>query len=97
VFKEIGRRFGPFDLTAISIGAYLPRFMMQMTHVTPEEALQMFRDLNGKQLLGIHWGTFDLTEEPLEEPPKRLRAEAQRLGLDLNRIWIFSPGQTQLW
>ncbi len=97
VFKNIGERFGPFDLAAISIGAYLPREIMHMTHLTPEEALQVHMELQGKQLLGIHWGTFDLTEEPFDEPPARLQAEAQRRGLDPETIWVLNPGETRRW
>ncbi|MGH7231337.1 MAG: MBL fold metallo-hydrolase, partial [Nitrospiraceae bacterium] len=71
IFKEIGRRLGPFDLAAIPIGAYLPPTIMSMTHTTPEEALQIFADVQGHRFVPIHWGTFDLTEEP----PVRLEAE----------------------
>jgi len=97
VFKDIGNRLGPFDLAAIPIGAYLPASIMRMTHTTPEEALQMFADVQGDRFLAIHWGTFDLTEEPLDEPPQRLAAEVQRLHLDANRIWVFKHGETRPW
>jgi N-acyl-phosphatidylethanolamine-hydrolysing phospholipase D len=96
-FKKIGDRFGPFDVAAISIGAYIPRDIMRMTHLTPEEALQVFLDLQGRRLLGIHWGTFDLTEEPFDEPPVRLQVEAQRRGLDSNALWVLNPGETRQW
>ena len=81
-FKEIGERLGPFDLAALSIGAYEPPAIMRLTHTTPEEALQIFADIRGRRFFAMHWGTFDLAEEPLGEPPVRLRAEAERLGLD---------------
>jgi len=97
VFQEIGRRLGPFDLAAIPIGAYLPPVIMQMTHVTPEEALQVFADLRARRFVAIHWGTFDLTEEPIEEPPRRLEAEAARLGLDPGGIWVLKHGETRPW
>lgn len=97
VFKEIGRRLGPFDLAAIPIGAYLPRSIMRMTHLTPEEALQLFGDIRGERFMAIHWGTFDLTEEPIEEPPQRLEAEAKRLGLDLAKVWVLKHGETRSW
>jgi N-acyl-phosphatidylethanolamine-hydrolysing phospholipase D len=96
-FTEIGRRVGPFDLAAIPIGAYLPPAMMKMTHVTPEEALQLFADIQGERFVAIHWGTFDMTEEPIEEPPLRLEAEARRLGLDLSRVWVLKHGETRVW
>lgn len=97
VFKEIGERLGPFDLAAIPIGAYMPSWIMKLTHTTPEEALRLFADVRGERFLGIHWGTFDLAEEPIEEPPERLRAEASRLGLGPDRIWILKHGETRGW
>ncbi|MGH7229015.1 MAG: MBL fold metallo-hydrolase [Nitrospiraceae bacterium] len=96
-FKEIGNRLGPFDLAAIPIGAYLPRAIMKMTHLTPEEALQLMADLQGQRFVAIHWGTFDLTEEPIEEPPQRWEAEAKRVGLDLARVWVLKHGETRRW
>jgi len=94
---EIGLRLGPFDLAAIPIGAYLPPAMMKMTHITPEEALQLFADIKGERFVAMHWGTFDLTEEPVEEPPLRLEAEARRLGLDLSKVWVMKHGETRGW
>ena len=80
-FKEAGRRLGPFDVAALAIGAYQPPAIMRFVHTTPEEAVQAFEDLGASVLLGIHWGTFDLAEEPLGEPPVRMVAEARRRGL----------------
>jgi L-ascorbate metabolism protein UlaG (beta-lactamase superfamily) len=97
IFGEIGRRLGPFDLAAIAIGAYLPAAIMRLTHTTPEEALRVFADVGGRRLIPIHWGTFDLAEEPLEEPPERLAREARRLGLDPQRIWLVKHGETRRW
>jgi hypothetical protein len=48
-------------------------------------------------LLGIHWGTFDLAEEPLDEPPQRMLAETRRRGIDAGRAWIFKIGETRRW
>jgi N-acyl-phosphatidylethanolamine-hydrolysing phospholipase D len=96
-FKEIGRRLGPFDLAAIPIGAYEPAVIMKMSHVTPEQALQVFADVQARRFVAVHWGTFDLTEEPIEEPPQRLQAEAGRLGLDPAGIWVLQHGETRRW
>jgi N-acyl-phosphatidylethanolamine-hydrolysing phospholipase D len=97
VFKEIGSRLGPFDLAAIPIGAYVPAVIMRPAHTTPEEALQLFLDVRGRRFLGIHWGTFDLTEEPIEEPPKRVEAEARRRGIDSDRLFLLKHGETRRW
>jgi L-ascorbate metabolism protein UlaG (beta-lactamase superfamily) len=97
VFKEVGRRLGPFDLAAVPIGAYQPAAIMRAAHTTPEQALDVFADVQGRALVPIHWGTFDLAEEPLEEPPRRLEAEARRRGLGPDRIWILRHGETRAW
>jgi len=96
-FKEIAARLGPFNVAAMPIGAYVPAIIMRASHTTPEEALQGFADVRGQHFVPIHWGTFDLAEEPLDEPPKRLVAEAHRLRLSLDRIWVLRHGQTRLW
>lgn len=96
-FKEIGQRLGPFDVAALAIGAYLPPEMMKFVHLTPEEAVQAFIDLKAGALLGIHWGTFDLTDEPLGEPPQRLLADIRRRNIDSSRAWIFKIGETRPW
>ncbi len=97
VFQEIGARLGPFDLAAVAIGAYLPARIMKWSHTTPEEALQIFADVRGRRFVAIHWGTFDLADEPLDEPPRRLLAQADRLGLDANPIWVLQHGETRRW
>lgn len=96
-FKEAGQRLGPFDVAAIPIGAYLPPEIMKGVHTTPEEAVQAFVDLNARVLLGIHWGSFDLAEEPLDEPPVRMLAEIHRRGIDSERAWILKLGETRRW
>ena len=71
--------------------------MMRAVHVTPEEAVQVAEDVSARVLLGIHWGTFDLADEPLGEPPERMRAEAARRGLGPDRAWILRIGETRRW
>jgi N-acyl-phosphatidylethanolamine-hydrolysing phospholipase D len=97
IFQEIDRRLGPFDLGAIPIGAYMPRAMMRFSHLTPEEALRVFEDIGARRLVAIHWGTFNLADEPLGEPPVRAEAEGRRLSLDPERIWILRHGETRPW
>jgi N-acyl-phosphatidylethanolamine-hydrolysing phospholipase D len=96
-FEAIAARLGPFDLAAIAIGAYMPASIMRFTHTTPEEALRVFADVRARRFVAMHWGTFDLADEPLAEPPVRLRAEAQRLGLSDDRVWVLRHGETRGW
>ncbi len=94
-FKEIGRRLGPFDLAALPIGAYEPRAMMQASHMNPEEAVRAALDLKAKTAVAIHFGTFDLSDEPLAEPPQRFQAAADQAGLGRNSAWVLDVGETR--
>lgn len=72
-FKEIGGKFGPIDVLMVPVGAYEPRWFMKTNHVNPEEALMIARDVRAKTVIPIHWGTFDLTDEPLWLPIEHLK------------------------
>jgi N-acyl-phosphatidylethanolamine-hydrolysing phospholipase D len=96
-FKAVGDQLGPFDLAAIAVGAYVPAAIMRLTHTTPEQAVRAAADLRSRVLLGIHWGTFDLAEEALDEPPRRLLAEASLRGIGPDRAWILKVGETRRW
>ena len=96
-FREIGARLGPFDLAALPIGAYDPAAMMRAVHLDPEEALQAGLDVGAARLLGIHYGTFDLTDEPLDEAPRRFHAEGERRGLGPDFLWTPPIGETRIW
>lgn len=91
-FREFGRRFGPIDVAMLPIGAYAPRFMMGYQHMDPEEALQAFFDLDAKLFYPMHYGTFDLTDEPLDLPPKELMGHVEERGVDPERIRILPAG-----
>jgi N-acyl-phosphatidylethanolamine-hydrolysing phospholipase D len=95
--REIGARLGPFDLALVSIGAYMPPRIMGMTHTTPEEAIRVFRDVRAGRMVAMHWGTFNLAEEPFDEPPRRLTRAARGLGIDDDRIWVLPFGETRRW
>lgn len=73
-FADIGRLRGPFDLGLIPIGAYMPRWIMSAMHANPRDAVEIFRDTRCQKALGMHWGTWVLTEEDVLEPPKLLKA-----------------------
>ncbi|GES61884.1 dioxygenase [Aspergillus terreus] len=72
-FKKVGEFRGPFDLGLIPIGAYKPRWFMSPMHANPHDAVNIFKDTKCKRALGMHWGTWVLTEEDVLEPPKKLR------------------------
>ena len=101
-FADIRQRFadrqqggGGFDIALIAIGGYEPRWFMSAQHVNPAEAVQIHLDLNAKRSVGVHWGTFDLTDESLDEPPKAL-AEARRAqGLAEADFFVMAVGETQ--
>lgn len=80
VFKEIGERLGPFDLALVPIGAYQPRRLMHCVHTTPEEALQIARQIGARHTIAMHWGSIRLTTEPMDEPPERFLADPTPLS-----------------
>jgi N-acyl-phosphatidylethanolamine-hydrolysing phospholipase D len=94
IFKEIGQKLGPFDLSAIPIGAYEPRWFMRYHHVTPEEALRIHLDIRSKKSVAIHWGTFILTDEPLDEPPKKLAKALKERRLSEDDFVVLEHGET---
>jgi N-acyl-phosphatidylethanolamine-hydrolysing phospholipase D len=96
-FTEIGKRLGPIDLAAIPIGAYDPPAIMRFVHLNPEEAIQAAADLGVQRVIAMHFGTFDLTDEPMDEPPRRFHAAATRMGFDDEHAWTFDVGETRRW
>lgn len=94
VFKEIGARFGGFDLAMIPIGAYRPRWIMQSMHVDPYEAVQIHLDAQARQSVACHWGTFRLTDEPLNEPPTVLAKALAARGLPASVFRVLKFGES---
>ena len=95
VFGELGARYGPFDYALLPIGGYQPRLLMDGSHVTPEEAVRLARDLGARTVVGMHWGTIRLTDEAAEEPPRRFRAAGRRAGFGDARLWVMRIGETR--
>jgi len=101
-FADIRERFrareadgGGFDLALIAIGAYEPRWFMTTQHVNPAEAVQIHLDVNAKRSVGIHWGTFELTDESLDQPPKDLIDARHAKGLADDAFTVMAIGETQ--
>lgn len=80
-FASIGRHRGPFSLGLIPIGAYDPRHLMSPIHSDPHDAVRIFKDTRCKKALGMHWGTWALTTEELDEPPQKLMEALKEEGL----------------
>jgi L-ascorbate metabolism protein UlaG (beta-lactamase superfamily) len=95
-FAEIGRRAGPIDWAMLPIGAYEPRWFMEPQHMNPEDACEAFAALGARNFVAMHWGTFKLTDEPLGEPPERLRRACEQRGVDPAQLWILDIGETRL-
>jgi L-ascorbate metabolism protein UlaG (beta-lactamase superfamily) len=94
-FVEIGRRFGPIDWALLPIGAYEPRWFMEPQHMNPDDALVAFERLEARHFVAMHWGTFKLTDEPLDEPPARIRSLWQARGFERERLWLLGLGETR--
>jgi len=94
---EIARRLGPPHLAAVPIGAYDTPEPGPYLHTNPEEAVRLGLDLEAAHILGMHFGTFDLSDEALSEPPVRFLAEGQRRQLSAQRLWLLKVGETRRW
>ncbi len=97
-FTRIGERFGPFHAALLPIGAYEPRWFMQPVHMNPEESVGAFRDLtrgHSAVMVPMHWGTFRLTDEPLDEPPRRVARAWREAGFPPDDLWLLAPGETR--
>ena len=98
IYKELGNKFGPIDLTLINIGAYnfypmMPYKDKSAYHTNPEEALSVAQDLKSKKVLGTHWGTFVLSLEPIMEPPVRFKNNAEKYGFKKKDAIVFKIGE----
>jgi L-ascorbate metabolism protein UlaG (beta-lactamase superfamily) len=92
-------RHGPFRLAILPIGAYEPRDVMQASHINPEEAFRLFEILDPVRALGVHWGTFQLTFEPIGDPPRRLaalrraRRDPRFIATEVGRTFSVPPAR----
>lgn len=96
-FSEIRERIGEPDLAAMPIGAYDPAEIMRPSHVNPEEAVAGLVDLDAGRGLAVHFGTFDLSDEPIDEPPRRFLEASRLAGRGADRDWVFAVGETRAW
>jgi N-acyl-phosphatidylethanolamine-hydrolysing phospholipase D len=100
-FATISRRCGPFDLAILPIGAYEPRWFMGAVHMNPEDCIKAMTQLataqNGQRLImtAAHWGTFKLTDEPMDEPPAMMRVLWKQASYRDGDLWILRHGETR--
>lgn len=103
-FADIRKRFasaqtpalgGGFDLALIPVGAYEPRWFMAGQHVDPAQAVQIHQDLGAQRSLGVHWGTFELTDEPLDQPPRDLQTARDTAGIAPDAFFVLAIGETR--
>lgn len=97
IYKDLGEKYGPIDLTFINIGAYdfRPMFEKSIYHANPEEALNIGQDLKSKKVLGMHWGTTILSLEDPFEPPVRFKNAANMYGYHKDDAIIFKIGEVR--
>ena len=98
IYKDLGKKYGPMDITFINIGAYnffpiMPVKDKSVYHTNPEEALEVAQNLKSKKVIGMHWGTVILSLEPIMEPPVRFKANAEKYGFKKRETITFKIGQ----
>ncbi|EJT75106.1 NAPE-hydrolyzing phospholipase D [Gaeumannomyces tritici R3-111a-1] len=94
-FADIGRLRGPFDLGLIPIGAYDPRWLFSPVHSDPFDAVEIFKDTRCARAMGVHWGTWVLTTEAVEDPPRLLKEALRRSGLEEGVFDVCAVGETR--
>jgi N-acyl-phosphatidylethanolamine-hydrolysing phospholipase D len=101
-FEAIAQRLGPFDMSILPIGAYDPRWFMHPVHMDPDEAVAAFRAIDSTHptrksvMVASHWGTFRLTDEPVDEPPRLTRKAWDEAGLPQENLWILAHGESRV-
>lgn len=93
--QDIAARLGPPDLAALPIGSYAPRWFMHPQHVDPPEAVLLHRELKARNSLAIHWGTFELADDTLDEPERLLREALRQSDLTAEDFWIIRQGESR--
>ncbi len=96
-FSEIGDQFPGLDLAFIPIGAYKPRWFMQPIHCDPDEAVQIHQDVNSRQSIGMHYGTFPLADEGRDEPKQDLAKAREKYGINEEMFCALEEGETKVF
>lgn len=93
-FGDVRQRLGPIDLAMLPIGAYEPRWFMQSVHMNPAEAVQAHLDLQASETIGMHFGTFQLTTEGIDEPLRALEEACRVRNVPRSRFRTLSCGES---
>ncbi len=96
-FKEIARRCPPIDVALLPIGAYEPRWFMRPVHMNPAEAVQAHVDLRARVSVGMHFGTFQLTDEAIDEPLLALDRALEERGLSDEEFTVLDFGESEIF
>ena len=96
VFEKTGKEYGPFDLCLIPIGAYLPRWFMGPIHVSPEQSVQVHKDLNSHKSVAMHFGTFKLADDNPLRAKKELKEALEKNNLTEEDFHIPNEGHSYL-
>lgn len=96
VFQQIAERFQKIDMATIPIGAYAPQWFMQNQHIDPYQAVTIFKILRCRKAIGIHWGAFELTDEPLDEPPQLLASACAQQHLASDQFESIKMGASRI-
>jgi N-acyl-phosphatidylethanolamine-hydrolysing phospholipase D len=89
------QRDGGFDLALLPLGAYEPRWFMKPQHVNPAEAVQIHRDLGAKRSMGLHWGSFEMSDEALDQPPRDLAEARAAQDVAEEAFFVMAIGETR--
>ena len=96
-FTAIGARVPPIDVALLPVGAYEPRWFMKPVHMNPDEAVRAHRDLRARRSIGMHFGTFQLTDEAVDEPLRALERAREAHGVGADAFGVLDFGETAIW
>ena len=94
IFRAVRRRCGPPDLMLVPIGAYEPRWFMEPMHLNPADAVRLHLDVGSRLSVGMHWGTFQLTDEGRDEPIAALAVARRNHGVADEEFRTINPGES---
>jgi L-ascorbate metabolism protein UlaG (beta-lactamase superfamily) len=93
-FRDVRQRLGPIDLALLPIGAYEPRWFMQAVHMNPAEAVQAHLDLEASESIGMHFGTFRMTSEGIDEPLRALEEACRAKNIPRSQFQTLRFGES---